>query len=224
MEYSLGNYTGYGQYIAFRASNGNGGNNLRLDDVTLNYIPVCLHPVDLVVDGTTSETADIHWTEVGTASSWMVEYGPAGFRHGSGTTVSNITTTTLQLRDLTDTAYEFYLRARCATNLYSDWTKPLLLTYPPMLGIEGTELRQGAVKVTPNPVLRGGTISVAVDGADTPASIGLYDIQGHKLRTALLQPTGNTVELSTAGIKNAGLYLLRIATEAGTTLHKITVL
>ena len=85
VEYSLENYMGYGQYIAFRASNGNGGNNLRLDDVTLDYIPVCQHPVDLVVDGTTSETVDIHWSEVGYASTWYVEYGPAGFEPGQGT-------------------------------------------------------------------------------------------------------------------------------------------
>ena len=84
VEYSLEDYYGYGQYIAFRASNGNGGNNLRLDDVTLDYIPVCQHPVDLIVDATSSETADIHWTETGYAYTWYVEYGPAGFEPGQG--------------------------------------------------------------------------------------------------------------------------------------------
>ena len=113
VEYSLGNYTGYGQYIAFRASNGNGGNNLRLDDVTLNYIPVCLHPVDLVVDGTTSETADIHWTEVGTASSWMVEYGPAGFEPGEGTVETAYDTTYTVYGLNPNTEYDLYVWADC---------------------------------------------------------------------------------------------------------------
>ena len=97
VEYSLENYMGYGQYIAFRASNGNGGNNLRLDDVTLDYIPVCQHPVDLVVDAVTSETVDIHWSEVGYANTWYVEYGPDGFEPGQGT-----------METAYDTAYTIY--------------------------------------------------------------------------------------------------------------------
>jgi hypothetical protein len=97
VEYSLENYMGYGQYIAFRASNGSGGNNLRLDDVTLDYIPVCQHPVDLVVDAVTSETVDIHWSEVGYANTWYVEYGPDGFEPGQGT-----------METAYDTAYTIY--------------------------------------------------------------------------------------------------------------------
>jgi len=85
MEYSFENYTGNGQYIAFRVTQGNGGDYMRLDDITLDYIPVCQHPTDLVVDATTSETVDIHWTETGYASTWNVEYGPTGFEPGNGT-------------------------------------------------------------------------------------------------------------------------------------------
>jgi hypothetical protein len=119
IEYSLANYTGNGQYIAFRASNGNGGNNLRLDDVTLDYIPVCAHPVDLAVDAVTSETVTIHWSEVGTATEWMVEYGPVGFEPGSGTseTVYDTSHTIYGLNP--NTEYDLYVWSDCGVGFVS---------------------------------------------------------------------------------------------------------
>ncbi|MBR4136625.1 MAG: fibronectin type III domain-containing protein [Bacteroidales bacterium] len=119
IEYSLENYAGYGQYIAFRVSNGNGGNNFRLDDVTLDYIPVCLHPTNLVVDSVTAETATIHWTEDGTATAWMVEYGLAGFTPGEGT-VENATDTVYTINNLTpNTEYDVYVYANCGVGFVS---------------------------------------------------------------------------------------------------------
>ena len=113
VEYSLENYMGYGHYIAFRASNGNGGNNLRLDDVTLDYIPVCQHPVDLVVDAVTSETVDIHWTEVGYANTWYVEYGPDGFEPGQGTMETAYDTAYTIYGLNPNTEYDVYVWADC---------------------------------------------------------------------------------------------------------------
>ena len=113
VEYSLANYTGYGQYIAFRASKGNGGNNLRLDDVTLDYIPMCQHPVDMVVDAVTSETVTVHWTEPGDASTWYVEYGLSGFQPGEGT-VETANDTFYTVSGLTpNTEYDIYVWSDC---------------------------------------------------------------------------------------------------------------
>ena len=119
VEYSLANYAGNGQYIAFRATKGNGGNNLRLDDVTLDYIPVCQHPVNLVVDSVSSETASIHWSEAGTATSWIVEYGLEGFTPGDGMVV-NATDTVYTIYGLNpNTNYDVYVYADCGSNFIS---------------------------------------------------------------------------------------------------------
>ena len=113
VEYPLDNYMGYGQYIAFRASNGNGGNNLRLDDVTLDYIPTCAHPTDLVVDAVTSETVTVHWSEAGNASTWYVEYGTAGFESGEGTMETAYDTTYTVYGLTPNTEYDIYVWADC---------------------------------------------------------------------------------------------------------------
>ena len=113
VEYSLANYTGYGHYIAFRASKGNGGHNLRLDDVTLNYIPMCQHPVNLAVDAVTSDAVTFHWSEVGDAFSWFVEYGPAGFTPGDGTTETSYDTTYTISGLNPNTQYDVYVWSDC---------------------------------------------------------------------------------------------------------------
>jgi len=112
-EYSFENYTGYGQYIAFRVTQGNGGDYMRLDDITLDYIPVCQHPVDLVVDATTSETVDIHWTEPGYASTWYVEYGPTGFTPGEGTMETSYDTFYTIYGLNPNTEYDVYVWGDC---------------------------------------------------------------------------------------------------------------
>lgn len=54
-----------------------------------NLISGCLQPENLEATNITTEGADISWIEVGSATSWIVEYGQAGFTPGSGTTVND---------------------------------------------------------------------------------------------------------------------------------------
>ncbi|MBO4488372.1 MAG: fibronectin type III domain-containing protein [Bacteroidales bacterium] len=119
IEYSLANYTGTGHYIAFRVTQGNGSDYIRVDDVMLDYIPVCQHPINLQVDSVTSETASIHWTEDGDATAWIVEYGIAGFTPGQGT-VENATDTVYTIYNLIpNTDYDVYVYANCGVGFVS---------------------------------------------------------------------------------------------------------
>lgn len=119
IERSLENYSGSGQYIAFRVTNGTSNNAIRVDDLVLDYIPVCQHPIDFVVDNVSSETVTVHWTEPAYATSWVVEYGPAGFVPGNGIT-QTVTDTTLTISGLTpNTEYDIYVLSDCGANFYS---------------------------------------------------------------------------------------------------------
>lgn len=124
VEYSLANYNGTGRYIAFRVRNGSGGNHMRLDDITLNLIPACQHPTNLAVDAVTAHTSQLSWTEEGTASSWNVQYGPAGFALGQGTEEMAYDTT-YTVTDLNaSTQYDFYVQSNCQGG-QSDWWGPI---------------------------------------------------------------------------------------------------
>ena len=113
---SFENYTGTNQYIAFLEINGTSTSYI-FDDFTIDYIPVCLHPTNLVVDGLTETEVTLSWSESGTANTWAIEYGPAGFTPGNGTTVTAYENP-FTVDNLTPaTTYDFYVMSDCGGNL-----------------------------------------------------------------------------------------------------------
>src|SRR5690554_3636139 len=97
--------------------------------VTVLAPPACLPPVDILADSITSSSANINWTENGTANTWHIEYGISGFTQGDGTTVPNITSRPYNLTGLSaNTQYDVYVRSVCGAGTLnptiSDWTGP----------------------------------------------------------------------------------------------------
>ena len=68
------------------------------------------------VDSVNVSEAWLSWTAGGTETAWNLEYGPAGFAQGSGTTLA-ITTNPYSLTGLTAaTGYDVYLQSDCGTD------------------------------------------------------------------------------------------------------------
>src|SRR5690554_32802 len=96
--------------------------------VTLFEAPTCPDPLDLGISNLTATTVDLGWTEFGTATTWNVEYGAAGFSQGSGTVV-NTTSNPHNLTGLTpETVYEFYVQSDCGSSDVSNWVGPISIT------------------------------------------------------------------------------------------------
>ena len=95
--------------------------------ITFTTPETCPTPAALTVSNETATGATLEWTANGTPNGFDVEYGPAGFVHGQGTstTVPFTATTARQTTDLTglsaNTTYEVYVRAVCG-NDHSDWS------------------------------------------------------------------------------------------------------
>lgn len=71
-------------------------------------------PTALTATNVTYFNATLGWTAMGSETSWVVEYGPAGFTPGTGTVVTT-SSNPLNITGLTeDTDYEFYVAAGCA--------------------------------------------------------------------------------------------------------------
>ena len=146
------NYTGNNQYIAFLEINGTTTSYI-FDDFTIDYSTNCFHPTNLAVDAFTNTTVTLSWTEAGSATAWEIEYGPAGFTPGTGTTVS-AGTNPFTVDNLTPaTTYDFYVSANCG----SDVSTPF-----------------GPVQATPGQFVFGAT------GSDTLTTCGaiIYDNGG----------------------------------------------
>ena len=116
-------YEGTSHTIAFRNYNTDGGSTVSyiyLDDISVDLLPSC-YPIDhLQADSVLPTQVILSWG--GNASSYEVEYGPAGFTQGQGTTLTT-NTPSITLSNLTgNTAYDAYVRGICSTSEQTDWT------------------------------------------------------------------------------------------------------
>jgi hypothetical protein len=86
-------------------------------------------PTALTATNVTYFNATLGWTAMGSETSWVVEYGPAGFTPGTGTIV-NTSTNPLNITGLSaNTDYEFYVAAGCAAG--SDAAGPFAFSTDP---------------------------------------------------------------------------------------------
>ena len=91
-------------------------------NVTCTPAPTCRKPLNFQVVGTTTTDAILSWTEIGTATTWNIEYGPTGFTPGQGMT-EIATTNPYTVTGLTiTTAYDFYVQADCGGGDVSEWS------------------------------------------------------------------------------------------------------
>jgi len=115
---NLSAYAGQNIHIAFVMENDNGDRWL-VDDVKVD--PAC--QINTAPSATTLATsATLSWTSPNSTGPWEIEYGPAGFVQGTGTTIS-VTTNPYVLTGLSPlTSYCFYVRSLCDVDNPSPWT------------------------------------------------------------------------------------------------------
>ena len=101
-----------------------------IDDVIWEAIPACVEPIGPTSANITSNSAELSWLEMGTATTWNIEYGPTGYTQGSGTTVSGVTSNPYVLMSLSPaTTYDYYVQADCgSTDGVSTWVGPYTFT------------------------------------------------------------------------------------------------
>ncbi len=112
--------TAYDVYV--RAICGVGNESAWVGPVNFTTLaPPCLDPSNISVANITNTTADVTWTENGSATTWEIEYGTSGFTPGTGTIVlDNDGTLGETITGLTkDTNYDIYVTALCAGNTSS---------------------------------------------------------------------------------------------------------
>ena len=80
----------------------------------------CPGIANLAISGTT-----LSWTERGTATQWIVEYGSVGFTPGTGTTVLVSGTPSYSFASLSSGIYSFYVRSYCSPGDTSRYYGPV---------------------------------------------------------------------------------------------------
>src|SRR5690606_38153718 len=115
-----------GDIILVRAWGYNGAQGTFQIAAYHNSIPLpCPEPTDFTSGEITTDSVELSWT--GTADSFTIEYGPAGFTPGTGTAVTEISSP-FTLSGLDDnTEYDVYLKGICTAN-DSDCVGPVNFT------------------------------------------------------------------------------------------------
>ena len=111
--------------IRFRAESGGStsdwyGDNA-IDDVTIDEAPSCPNPANLAANNITSTAVDLAWTENGTATTWEIEFGPAGFAQGTGTDTLITANPFTWIGLSPNTSYDWYVRSVCSVGDTSAW-------------------------------------------------------------------------------------------------------
>ena len=100
------------------------------EDYTFSVVaqPTCMPPSAITAANITSTSADMSWTENGTASDWEIQYGLGSFVPTTGPSIA-VTTNPYSLTNLQPSStYRFYVRARCSPTDSSYWAGPYFLT------------------------------------------------------------------------------------------------
>ena len=97
------------------------GYYLRLDDFHFNAAASCAKPTNLECTAYTATTATLGWTENGTATNWVIEYGTAS--DFTGATSVPVSDNPHTLTGLTaETTYYARVKADCGGGDQSDWS------------------------------------------------------------------------------------------------------
>jgi hypothetical protein len=88
--------------------------------------PDCAMPNNLATSNETTTTIDLSWDQIGTVSTWDIEYGAYDFTPTGTPTITGTSDNPNTIGSLTaGTVYDFYVRANCDGGDNSDWAGPI---------------------------------------------------------------------------------------------------
>ncbi|MFA6200446.1 MAG: fibronectin type III domain-containing protein [Bacteroidales bacterium] len=115
----LSAYAGQEVYIAFQTTDYNGC-NVFLDNITGPnlFVPSCPKTSVLTLGNITTTSADVSWTENGTANEWAIEYKPTNETNWNNAISVTATSTIANLSNLIEnTAYDIRVKAICLADV-----------------------------------------------------------------------------------------------------------
>ncbi|WP_405370069.1 choice-of-anchor J domain-containing protein [Nonlabens sp. Asnod2-A12] len=119
--------TDYDYYV--RANCGGGDVSAWAGPFSFSTPASCLIPTALDAANITSSSAELSWASGGSGeSSWEIEYGIDGFTQGAGTTITPATNPVSTTGLMSNTDYDYYVRANCGAGDFSEWVGPFSFT------------------------------------------------------------------------------------------------
>lgn len=123
VEQSLASAGADDHYIAFKYTGANQYSAIALDDILVEVLPSCLKPtgVTIPVENITGTTAQVSWTENGSATAWKIQTSADG-TNWSDVIAANSNPFTLTGLTPNNTTYYVRVKADCGGGDESDWS------------------------------------------------------------------------------------------------------
>jgi hypothetical protein len=106
----------------------NGTLSFRSNTIFGGIMQACPTPSDLTATNVTTTTADLGWTENGSAALWNIEVGVDGFTPTGTPTASGVTNPYIAMSLMPATDYQYYVQADCTGGELSLWAGPFGFT------------------------------------------------------------------------------------------------
>ena len=182
-------------------------------DIDITSSPVCYLPSDIQVENITNTTAQVSWTENGTATEWQVVYGPVNFDPTvEGTSVfDNDGVLGIEISGLeAESTYDVYVFAVCGDGL-STLLGPTSFTTEE-LSVESQNF--AGFSFYPNPT----NSIINLKSNNQIEKLTLYDILGKKVKQSAPNSLNTVINLAQL---NSGVYLLQVEINGDSKTYKV---
>ena len=181
------------------------GSRLFVDELRLVSRPnPCGQVTNLHVVKNAPMNVQIAWNNTLAPDSWEVEYGPAGFVRGLGTTMTVTDSTAYFYWMEVNSQYDIYVRGLCGDTAETEWVFMTLETAH--VGIE--EAQGEGIRLMPNPAAGRCVLDL---GNEEASRVRLYAADGRLVRELTVRGE-REVELT---LPCAGVYVVEVSQAAG---------
>lgn len=138
--FGLTELTNYQVYITAYCSST--GGTATTQAIAFSTPIACAIPTGGSVSSVDTDEASIQWNS--TATTWDIEYGPAGFTQGTGTVVQGVSTNPYTITGLASgTTYDWFVRNDCGLNGVSDWSARFTFQTVALINCSSTSFTDG---------------------------------------------------------------------------------
>ncbi|QHI34791.1 hypothetical protein IMCC3317_01350 [Kordia antarctica] len=203
-------FTGPAQVRFSIADSGSFYDDIAIDDVSLEELPTCPDPSTLTATNITDDSADLGWTETGTATLWNVELIDVT---GGGTQTMTATATGVanpynQTGLTENNNYSFYVQSECGPGGTSAWVGPFAFTTMETCPIP-------SVLTATNIMETSADLGWTENGVATLWNIELIDVTAGGTQTMTATATGVMNPYAATGLVGDNSYQFYVQADCG---------
>lgn len=201
----LSAYAGQSITVTFQATSaGTFEGDIAIDNVSFTEFPACATPNALSASNITDTTADLGWTENGSATAWDVELGLDGFTPTGTPTDAGVSNPYTAMGLTENTAYDFYVRADCGSAWAGPFSFTTLETCPTPSALDATNIMETSAD-----------LSWTENGAASAWNIEIVDLTAGGTATGTPTASGVTNPYTAMGLVGDNSYEFYVQADCG---------